>query len=82
MQNYSGVLHVSLVMVLLNVSSMSPQRVKTVMNNYDIYAASGGARNATMVSIRSIQVNDGKLTLGFNAEVDYASIVGIEVLWM
>lgn len=55
---------------------------KTVMNNFDIFAASGGARNATMVSIRGIQVNDGKLTLGFNAEVNYASIAGIEVLRM
>lgn len=53
---------------------------KTVMNNYDIYAASGGDRNATMVSIRGIQVNDGKLTLGFKAEANYASIAGIEVL--
>ncbi len=54
----------------------------TVMNNYDITKASGGARNATMVAIRGIQVNDGKLTLGFNAEVNYASIAGIEVLRM
>lgn len=55
---------------------------KTVMN-LNTFAASGGAGNATTVSIRGIQVNDGKLlTLGFNAEVNYVSIAGIEVLRM
>lgn len=55
---------------------------KTVMDDYDITAASGGALKATMVSIRGIQVNDGKLTLGFDASVNYASVAGIEVLRM
>lgn len=55
---------------------------KTVMNNYDITAASGGNWNVTMVCIRGIKIKDKKLTLGFNAGVNCTSITGIEVLRM
>lgn len=55
---------------------------KTVMNNYDITAASVRARNGTMVSIKGIEIKDEMLTLGFNTEVNHASIAGIEVVRM
>jgi hypothetical protein len=53
---------------------------KLVMNNYDITKAAGGALNATMVSIRGVQVTDGKLNLTFKAEKDFPLISAIEVL--
>ncbi|WNN91948.1 malectin domain-containing carbohydrate-binding protein [Gloeocapsopsis dulcis] len=53
---------------------------QTVLNNFDIFAASGGALQAVMVPIHGIQVNDGTLNLQFKAEQDFASIAAIEVL--
>lgn len=53
---------------------------KTVLENFDITAATGGALKAVIVPIEGIQVNDGELTLEFKAEVDYGAISAIEVL--
>lgn len=53
---------------------------KTVMNNFDITAASGGALSATMVRIGDLEVSDGTLNLEFKGELDYASVAAIEVL--
>ncbi|OKH25454.1 Kelch repeat-containing protein [Chroogloeocystis siderophila] len=53
---------------------------QTVLQNFDIFAASGGALNAVVVPINGIQVNDGTLNLQFAAQQDFASIAAIEVL--
>lgn len=53
---------------------------QTVINDFDIFAASGGALKAVVVPINGIQVNDGTLNLQFQAEQDFASIAAIEVL--
>jgi hypothetical protein len=50
------------------------------MDNFDIFKESGGAKNATVVQIRGVQVNDGVLNIDFTPETDYASIAAIEVL--
>ena len=53
---------------------------ETVLNDFDITAASGGALKATVVSIPNIEVNDGTLNLAFKAEENFAAISAIEVL--
>lgn len=53
---------------------------ETVMDNFDITAASGRALSATVVQIGGVQVSDGTLNLQFKAQKDYASIAAIEVL--
>jgi hypothetical protein len=53
---------------------------RTLLDNFDITAASGGALTAVVVTLKDIDVNDGSLTLAFKAELDYAAIAGIEVL--
>lgn len=53
---------------------------ETVLNDFDITAASGGALKATVVSIPNIEVNDGTLNLAFKAEKNFAAISAIEVL--
>jgi hypothetical protein len=51
----------------------------TLLNNFDITAASGGARTALVVPIEGIQVNDGVLNLEFKAEKDFGAISAIGV---
>ncbi len=51
-----------------------------LLNDFDIYAASGSALRAIEKSFRGIQVSDGTLNIQFKAEVDYPSIAGISVL--
>lgn len=51
-----------------------------VLDNFDITAASGGALRSVVVPIEGIQVNDGVLNIQFKAEVNFASLAGIEVL--
>ncbi len=53
---------------------------KTVLQDFDISAAAGGAANALVIPIENVQVNDGSLTLSFKAKVDFGSINAIEVL--
>lgn len=53
---------------------------QTILNDFDIFAASGDALKAVVVPINGIQVNDGTLNLQFKAEQDFASISAIEVL--
>jgi N-acetylneuraminic acid mutarotase len=53
---------------------------QTVLNDFDIFAASGGALKAVVVPINGIQVNDGTLNLQFSAKKDFASIAAVEVL--
>lgn len=51
----------------------------TLLDNFDITAASGGALTALVVPIEGIQVNDGVLNLEFKAEKDFANIAAIGV---
>lgn len=56
---------------------------RTVMNNYNISEAAGGALSATRTFVRDVRVgSDGKLDLRFKAEEGFASIAAIEVLRM
>ncbi|QNF32735.1 T9SS type A sorting domain-containing protein [Adhaeribacter swui] len=49
------------------------------LNNYDIYVAAGGARQA-IVATRNVTVSDGTLDLNFISKVDKACVSAIEVL--
>ena len=51
----------------------------TILNDFDPTAAIGAARTAIIVPIEGIAVTNGVLQLAFDAEIDYASIAGIEV---
>jgi hypothetical protein len=54
---------------------------KTVLNNYNISLAAGGAVAATETYIRGITVgSDGKLNLSLKADKDFPSIAGIQIL--
>ena len=53
---------------------------KLILNDFDIFAAAGNARTAAVVPIENIQVDDGGLTLMFDAEIDQVSVAAIEVL--
>ncbi|HKP97191.1 MAG TPA: malectin domain-containing carbohydrate-binding protein [Fibrobacteria bacterium] len=53
---------------------------KTVLKDFDISAAAGGALNALVIPIENVQVNDGSLTLSFKAKVDFGSLNALEVL--
>lgn len=53
---------------------------KTLLRNFDITAAAGGAMTAVVVPIEDIEVNDGALNLRLNADVNYGAISGIEIL--
>lgn len=53
---------------------------ETVLNNFDITAAAGGALTAVVVPFEGIQVNDGKLNIRIRSEVNFGAISGIEVL--
>lgn len=53
---------------------------KTLLQNFDITAAAGGAMTAVVVPVEDIQVNDGVLNLNLNADVNYGAISGIEIL--
>lgn len=53
---------------------------RLILNDFDIFAAAGNARTAVVVPIENIQVNDGGLTLVFDAEMDQVSVAAIEVL--
>ena len=52
----------------------------TILDNFDITAASGGVASAVVVPIEGIQVNDGVLNLELEAEENFASVSAIEVL--
>jgi fibronectin type 3 domain-containing protein len=52
----------------------------TILDDFDIVAASGGQHTAIVVPVNGVEVNDGSLTLVFRAVADYPSIAGIEVL--
>ncbi len=52
----------------------------TVLNNFDIFAASGGALRAVERAIQGVQVNDGTLNIKFKTEKDFAAIGAIAVL--
>lgn len=52
----------------------------TVLDNFDITAAAGGALTAVVVPIEGIQVIDGVLNISFRSEVNFGAISGIEVL--
>lgn len=52
----------------------------TVLDNFDITAAAGGALTAVVVPIEGIQVTDGVLNIRFSSEVNFGAISGIEVL--
>ncbi|PPS41414.1 malectin domain-containing carbohydrate-binding protein [Chroococcidiopsis sp. TS-821] len=52
---------------------------KTVLHNFDITAAAGGALKAVRVPIEGIQVNDGQLNIQLKAKTDFGAISGIEV---
>ncbi|WNN91617.1 malectin domain-containing carbohydrate-binding protein [Gloeocapsopsis dulcis] len=52
---------------------------QTVLHNFDITAASGGALTAVRVPIEGIQVNDGQLNIQLKAKSDFGAISAIEV---
>lgn len=52
---------------------------KTVLHNFDITAAAGGALTAIRVPIEGVQVNDGQLDIQLKADADFGAISGIEV---
>jgi hypothetical protein len=53
---------------------------KTVLDNFDITAAAGGALTAVVVPFEGIQVTGGTLNIRFRSEVNFGAISGIEVL--
>lgn len=53
---------------------------KLVLDNFDIYAAAGGALTAIEKSFKNVAVTDGTLDIQFKAEVNFPSIAGISVL--
>ncbi len=53
---------------------------KTVLDNFDITAAAGGALTAVVVPLEGIQVTGGTLNINFRSEVNFGAINGIEVL--
>lgn len=53
---------------------------KTVLDNFDITAAAGGALTAIVVPFEGIQVTGGTLNIRFRSEVNFGAISGIEVL--
>ena len=52
---------------------------QTVLHNFDITPASGGALTAVRVPIEGIQVNDGQLNIQLKAKSDFGAISAIEV---
>ncbi len=52
----------------------------TLVDDFDISAASGAARTAVIVPLEQIDVTDGTLTLAFKADLDFPAVAGIEVL--
>ena len=52
----------------------------TLLDDFDITAASGAARTAAIVPLQGIPVTDGSLTLAFKADLDYPAVNAIEVL--
>lgn len=58
---------------------------QVIKDNFDIYKTAGGKNKALKIDAFNIAVNDGSLTLEFNADPsvggkDYVSVAGIEVL--
>lgn len=53
---------------------------QTLLNNFDITAAAGGALTAVVVPIQGIRVQGGELNISLRADVDYGSIAAISVL--
>ena len=51
----------------------------TILNDFDITAAVGGARTALIVPIDGIPITNGQLQLSFTSVLDNSSIAGIEV---
>jgi hypothetical protein len=52
---------------------------KTVLHNFDITAAAGGALKAVKVPIEGLQVNDGQLNIQLKADADFGALSAIEV---
>ncbi len=53
---------------------------QTLIDNFDITAAAGGADRAMIIPLNGIEITDGQLTLALKAEVDYAAISAFEIV--
>lgn len=52
----------------------------TVLNNFDVFAAAGGANKAVVRSFTAVADSAGKITIGFTSNVDQAKVSAIELV--
>lgn len=62
------------------VFSVNVEGGQGTLTDYDIFAATGGAATAVVISFTDVAVADGSLNIDFTAGVDNAKVAAIEVL--